>query len=112
MQCIAIKADGMPCQRIASGYSNYCHAHDPAYAEERHANASKAAQAKGNAELRRLKREVHGVIADIKAGRRDRNDGTAILQGYRVLRELIELERRVLETDELARGIEELKEAL
>jgi cell fate (sporulation/competence/biofilm development) regulator YmcA (YheA/YmcA/DUF963 family) len=32
-----------------------------------------------------------------------------MIQGYRTLRDFIELERRVHETDELAREIEELK---
>jgi hypothetical protein len=112
MQCTAIKADGTPCQRLAATYSNYCHAHDPAFAEERHESASKAAQSKGNAELRKLKAEVKELIAEVRRGTRDRNDATAMLQGYRTLRELIELERRVFETDEVAAKLEELKEML
>jgi hypothetical protein len=46
----------------------------------------------------------------VKAGKRNRNDATAIFQGYRVMRDLIELERRVKETDELAADIQAIKE--
>lgn len=49
------------------------------------------------------------LIAGIKDGNVDRNDGAAMFQGYRVLRDLIELERRVKETDDLQAEIEELK---
>jgi hypothetical protein len=46
-------------------------------------NTCKAAKSKGNAELRKLKAEVKGVIAEVKAGTRDRNDATAIFYSGR-----------------------------
>jgi len=48
----------------------------------------------------------------VKSGTRDRNDATAIFQGYRVLKDLIELERRVKETDQLAAELKQLQEEL
>jgi hypothetical protein len=45
----------------------------------------------------------------VLAGRVDRNDATAVVQIYRTLVSLLELERRVKETDDLAHEIEELK---
>ena len=46
---------------------------------------------------------------DVKTGELDRNDAAVMIQGYRVLKDLIALERQVKETDELAAEIEELK---
>ena len=45
----------------------------------------------------------------MKAGDQDRNDAAAMFQGYRLLKDLVELDRRVKETDELAAAVEELK---
>jgi hypothetical protein len=98
------------CNQAAIGSHHGCYHHDPDYAEQRKATASKAAQSKGNAELRKLKTDVRSVITELKSGELDRNVGTAMLQGYRVMRDLIELERRVKETDELAADIAAIKE--
>jgi hypothetical protein len=56
-----------------------------------------------------LKEEIKVVISDVKAGELDRNDAAVMIQGYRALKDFIELERRVKETDELAAEIEALK---
>src|SRR5829696_4407088 len=98
------------CNNAATGSHGGCYHHDPDYEDLRSARASQAAKAKGNAELRTLKAEVKEIIADVKAGNRDRNEATAIFQGYRVLRDLIELERRIKETDELAADIAAIRE--
>jgi hypothetical protein len=98
------------CENPAVGSHHGCYQHDPDFADLRRERASKAAKSKGNAELSKLKAEVQEVIADVKAGKRNGNDATAIFQGYRVMRDLIELERRVKETDELAADIQAIKE--
>src|SRR5215218_9225916 len=98
------------CDAAAIGSHHGCYHHDPDFADIRRERASKAAKSKGNAELRRLKTEVKAIIAEVKAGTRDRNDATAIFQGYRVMRDLIELERRIKETDELAADIAAIRE--
>jgi hypothetical protein len=56
-----------------------------------------------------LKDEVKILISEVKGGVLDLNDAEVMLQGYRTLRDYIELERRVKETDELADEIRELK---
>ena len=89
-----------------------CYLHSPERAQERHYNTSKAAKSKTNAEIRKLKAEVKQIIGEVKKGARDRNDAIACFQGYRVLRDLIELERRIKETDELAKDINHLRETL
>ncbi len=59
-----------------------------------------------------LKAEIKQVISDVKAKDLDRNDAAVMIQGYRALKDFVELERRVKETDELAAEIAELKEEL
>jgi len=100
------------CEQPATGSHHGCYHHDPDFAELRKQRASTAAKSKGNAELRKLKGEVRGLIADIRSDSVDRNVGTAMLQGYRVLHSLIELERRIKETDELAAEIAAIKETV
>jgi hypothetical protein len=98
------------CSAAAIGSHHGCYHHDPDFAELRSERASKAAKAKGNAEIKQLKTQVRGLIEEIKAGGVDRNVGTAMLQGYRVLHALIELERRIKETDDLAAEIQSIKD--
>jgi hypothetical protein len=108
-RCRATKTNGEPCTLPANGSHGLCWAHAPENAERRRRAASKAARAKGNREIGDLKEEIKFVISDVKAGDLDRNDAAVMIQGYRALKDFIELERRVKETDELAAQIEELK---
>ena len=107
--CRATKANGEPCTLSANGPQGLCWAHTPENAEKRRRAASKAARAKGNREVATLKAEIKAVIAEVKAGELDRNDAVAMIQGYRVLKDFIALERQIRETDELAAELEELK---
>jgi hypothetical protein len=107
--CRATKASGDPCTLPANGSQGLCWAHAPENADKRRRAASKAARAKGNREVIILKEEIRSVIGDVKSGDLDRNDAAVMIQGYRALKDFIELERRVKETDDLAAEIEELK---
>ena len=69
-----VREDCTTCIAYAEGLRGPCYLHSPERAEERRRNTSKAAKSKGNAELRKLKQEVRDIIADVKAGKRDRND--------------------------------------
>src|SRR5215217_943307 len=93
------------CIAHAEGLRGPCYLHSPKRAEERRENNRKAAKSKPNAELRTLKKEVKALIAEVKAGKRDRNDAVACFQGYRVMRDLIEFEQGIKETDELAEAL-------
>ncbi len=108
-ECRATKANGEPCTLPANGPDGYCWAHSPKNAEKRSRMASRAARAKGNKEVALLKDEIRIVISEVKGGVLDRNDAAVMIQGYRALKDFIELERRVKETDDLAAEIEELK---
>jgi hypothetical protein len=108
-RCAGLKRDGGRCATIVKPSQIHCYQHDPANAERRSRSASRAARSKGNREVATLKEEIKSLIMDVKAGELDRNDAAVIIQGYRVLKDLIALERKVKETDELAAEIEELK---
>ena len=108
-QCTAITANGERCTLPANGQQGLCWTHDPANAERRRRNASSGGKAKAAREVRDLKAEIRGVIAEVKDGSLDRNDAAVMIQGYRALKDLIALERQVRETDELAAEIEDLK---
>ena len=108
-RCAGNKGDGSRCTTIVHGEQQYCYWHDPGRAGERSRNASKGGKARAGREVSVLKGEVRDVIAKVESGALDRNAAAVMLQGYRTLRDFIELERRVHETDELAREIEELK---
>ena len=108
-RCRGIKRNGEPCSLSANGPDGYCWAHSPQHAEERRRMASRAGKSKPTAEVHLLKDEIKTLISDVKAGDLDRNDAGVMIQGYRALKDFIELERRVKETDELAAQIAELK---
>jgi hypothetical protein len=108
-RCRETKANGEPCTLLASGPQGLCWAHDPANREQRRRMASRAARSKGNREVATLKEEIKSVIADVRTGKLDRNDAQAMIQGYRVLKDFIALERQIKVSDELAAEIEELK---
>ena len=61
-------------------------------------------------EVRDIKAEIRQLIADVKAGELDRNDASVMVRAYRALKDYVELERRVKETDQLAEQVEELME--
>jgi hypothetical protein len=111
-RCRATKANGEACKGTATGSHGYCWAHAPENAEQRHRAASKAARSKPNREVRAFKQEVKDLIADVKAGGQDRADAAVMLQGYRVLKDFVELERKIKEQDDLVDRIEELESVL
>ncbi len=108
-RCTAITRSGTRCQRTADGPHGFCWGHAPENASERVRAASRGGKAKANVEVRMLKEELKATIADVRSGDLDRNDAGVMIQGYRALQGYLELERRILETDELASEVEELK---
>lgn len=108
-KCAGIKPDGGRCAVDVAPGETHCYSHDPNRAEERRRNASRGGRARGSKEIRELKQELKDLIADVKGGDLDRNDAAVMVQGYRALKDFIELERRVKETDDLAAEIEELR---
>ena len=111
-RCSGIKRDGGRCTAIVTGPNDLCYQHDPGRATQRKEAASRAGRAKPSREVADLKQEVRGVIAKVEGGTLDRSDGAVMLQGFRVLKDLVELERRARTTDELAAEIAAIREEL
>lgn len=110
--CRATKANGEPCTLPAKGPQGLCWAHDPANQDQRRRQASRAARSKPNKEIRDFKQEVKTLIDDVKSGGQDRADAAVVLQGFRVLKDYIELERRIREQDDLVERLEELEQSI
>jgi hypothetical protein len=110
-QCSGITQEGRQCTvSVRDAHEQFCHLHDPVRSEERQRAARRAGKAKPSSrEVRDLKEEIRNLIADVRSGRIDRNDAGVIIQAFRALKDFIELERRIKETDDLAAEIEELK---
>src|SRR5829696_546683 len=110
-RCIGHKPDGGRCGRIVGAEHSYCYSHDPRRADERSRNAAAGGRGKASKEVRTLKGEIRTLIAEVRIGALDRNDAGVMVSGYRALKDFIELERRVIEQDELLARLQVLEEA-
>jgi hypothetical protein len=113
-RCEALKGDGSRCQaRAMEGYQ-WCYSHRPDLAEERKRNARRGGQTGGRGrgargEIDTAKSYVKGLVSQLIKGEVDRGLAQAAFAGLHVLARLIELERRIKETDELEERIEALE---
>ena len=110
-QCTAVKRNGEPCTLPANGPQGLCWAHDPANAEKRRRGASRGGKGKANGDIRDLKRRISEVIDAVLEGSQDRGRAAVAIQGFNALKGVLELERRVKETDELEARIVALERA-
>jgi hypothetical protein len=109
-RCSGTTRAGERCTAIVTAGSAYCYHHDPARASERSRHAAKAARGpRATGELRALKDDLRTLIADVRAGRLDRNAAAVIIQAMNTMLRAIALEREVKETEVLAAEIAELK---
>ena len=99
-QCAGITRDGQRCTRTVNGPRGYCWLHDPAHAQERSRYASVGGRAKPSSEVHQLKEELRNLREGVLSGQVERNDAAVVIQIARVLKDLIELERRITETQE------------
>ncbi len=63
-------------------------------------------------ELREFKAKVVALVAEVEDGSKDRADVAVMLTGYKVLRDYIELERKITEQDEVLARLAKLEEEL
>ncbi len=108
-RCRATKANGEGCRAPATGQHGFCWAHSPENAEKRRRTASKGGRAKRSRDADEVMRAVQGVIDGVLAGTIERGVGAVALQGYNVQARLIDLRRKIKETDELEARIQELE---
>jgi hypothetical protein len=109
-RCAGIKRDGGRCAAIVDG--SYCYQHDPARAEERRRNASRAARTKPSRELSDIKRRLSDLADDVLEGRQDKGVAAVASQVLNVYLRAVSVELKVREQAELIERLEALEEAL
>ena len=92
----------------AQGQQGVCWNHDPKNAEQRRKQASRAATAKADKEVREVKREIRDLIKAVRDEGFDPTAANAINRLYATLLEYIKLERGIYREDDLAQRIREL----
>jgi hypothetical protein len=114
--CAAIKRDGGRCSAVLSPGETYCYNHDPARAEERRRNASKAGKRGGSGrpstvsgELARLQRVFEEIADDVLEGRLDKANAAVAIQALNGARGCVVGVLKAREQEELVREVEELK---
>jgi hypothetical protein len=111
-RCSYTYGDSSQCKRIVSAEQSHCYSHDPHRSDERKRNAARGGKRGGRGrvggELVRVKAEIQEVIEAVRSEALERSTGAVVFQGYNILLRALDTERRIRETDELARQVEEL----
>ncbi len=110
-RCIGLTAKGDLCKGVAARGSDWCPAHDPARKDARRRNASRAARSKPGREMKDLKAQLETLAEDVLADTIEPKVGAVVNQILNTRVRLIEVERKLHETEELAREVAELSEA-
>ena len=108
-RCQGITRGGSRCTLSAAPGEQWCFNHDPARAEERRRNASRAGKSAGGREIRDLKRRISEVIDGVLDGSQDRGRAAVAIQGFNALRGVLDLELKVREQQELIERLEALE---
>jgi hypothetical protein len=113
-QCQGTKRSGEQCTLPATGPGGYCWAHDPARADERRRNASRAAKSnRRNQPMREVQDVKHRLLDLAEAvldGRVERDLAIAAGQLLNGALRALEVERRWRVDDELEQRISELEQ--
>jgi hypothetical protein len=107
-QCGATKANGERCMLPANGAHGLCWTHAPENAAKRRRNASKAATAKADREIRQTKAEIRELVRLVREQDFDVSKANTINRLYQTLLQFIVVERGVYREDDLAQRIREL----
>ena len=108
-QCRATKRNGERCTLPANGSHGLCWTHAPENATKRRRNASKAATAKADREIRDTKAEIRELVRLVREAGFDVSKANAINRLYQTLLQYIVVERGVYREDDLAQRIKELQ---
>ena len=112
-QCRAIKQNGERCTLPAKGQQGVCWAHDPANAEQRRRQASRAGRSKPSREIVEIKDLLSELTERVLGGEdvEALETGRAAVANQLLNTRLraIEVERKVKETEELEERLEALE---
>jgi hypothetical protein len=108
-QCRATTAKGERCENAAHGSLDVCWSHDPKNAEKRSRQASRAATAKADKEMRDTKAEIRELVRMVREEDFDVSKANTINRLYQTLLQYIVVQRGVFREDDLAERIRELQ---
>jgi hypothetical protein len=111
-RCDAIKRDGGRCTVVVGPGQSHCYQHDPKRADDRRRNASKGGRSKGNPKLAKLDRQLEDLAADALEGKVERGVAAVVNQIVNTRVRLLEVERKIKETEELETRLEALEDVL
>ena len=109
-RCAGEKQDGTPCERIVSASQTFCFAHDPAQADRRSRNASKAARSKPSRELAAVKERLRGLADKVLSGQVEREAAAVAGRILSVYLRAVEQERKLREQEEVLERLEALEQ--
>ena len=92
----------------ANGSHGLCWTHAPEHAEKRRRNASRAATAKADKEIRDAKAEIRELVRLVKEEGFDVSKANTMNRLYQTLLQYIIVERGIYREDDLAQRIKEL----
>ena len=110
-RCAGFKRDGTPCTVTVEPPQTLCWWHSPEHSEERKRAASKGGKAKASSLARELHNCLDDLTAAVVAGSLVPYRGAVAAQLINARIRLVEVERKVKETEELEERIEALEEA-
>jgi hypothetical protein len=118
-RCAFIKPGGDRCGATAMRGYDTCYGHRPDLAEERRHNASKGGKRGGRGRpgrnLSEIDRTLRDMIAGVLTGDEDKKVGhsaaVVVIQACNARLRLVEVERKIKETEELEARLESLEEA-
>jgi hypothetical protein len=93
----------------ANGKHGLCWSHAPENAAKRRRNASRAATAKADKEIRETKAEIRELVRMVREEDFDVSKANAVNRLYQTLLQYIIVERGIYREDDLARRIGELQ---
>jgi hypothetical protein len=111
-QCDGIKRDGGRCTVVVGPGQSHCYQHDPKRADDRRRNASKGGRSKGNLKLAKLDRQLEDLASDALEGNVERGVAAVVNQIVNMRVRLLEVERKIKETEELETRLEALEDVL
>jgi hypothetical protein len=109
-QCSFTKPNGERCKLAAQGQQGVCWNHDPKNAEQRRRQASKAATAKADKEVREVKLEIRELIRLVRDEDVDVSAANTMNRLYQTLLQYILAERGIYREEDLAVRIRRLGE--
>jgi hypothetical protein len=112
-RCAGVKRDGGRCTVIVAPPDTHCYQHDPKRAQERKRNASRGGRSKGSGgEIADLKAQLKSLAAAVLSGEVGRGEAAVINQIVNSRARLLEIERKIKETEELEARLEALEGVL